>query len=92
NSSIRSPEGQNLSYFHFHRSKVIYMHKHFNFLKRSIVRIMHILGIFLRMIVLLFRSKFKGGKYQRFLQYREVLKLYFSSREKIIKTKVVNTD
>jgi GT2 family glycosyltransferase len=86
NSSIRSTEGENVFFFNINRSKLIYMYKHFNFLKRNIIRCMHITGIIIRMVILPFREKFKGKKNQKVLQYKRMLLLYFSSHNKLSKS------
>jgi len=82
--SVRSFEGENIYFFHMHRSRIIYFYKHSNFFYRNTVRAMHIAGYFFRLITLPFRKKFKGKEKQKLYQYILILKIYFSSKEKII--------
>lgn len=86
NSSIKSDKGEDVYFFHINRSKLIYMYKHFNFLKRNIIRFLHLLGILVRIITLPFRSKFAGKKMKRFKQYERMFLIYLSGYKSILKS------
>lgn len=86
NSSIRSIEGENIFYFNFNRSKLLYMYKHFSFLKRNIIRFMHIAGILSRLILLPLRKKFSTNKNQKKTQYKKMLNLYLSGYKNIVQS------
>lgn len=78
-SSVRSLEGENTYYYHLNKSKIIYMEKHFNFLKRKSIYLMHITGTVLRMLTLYIRPKFHDKRNQKFKQYKVILNLYLTS-------------
>lgn len=86
NSSVQSCEGENIYFYNTHRSKMIYFYKHFNFFKRNIIRLMHISGILIRISVLHVRASFTGKKEQKMFQYRKMLKVYFSNKNKLFKS------
>jgi len=79
-SSVKSIEGENVYFYHMCRSKIIYMKKHFNFLKRKSITIMQITGVYMRILTLKFRDKFEGKKEQKYTQYRKMLELYFGGK------------
>ncbi|MBV6479464.1 MAG: N-acetylglucosaminyl-diphospho-decaprenol L-rhamnosyltransferase [Ignavibacteria bacterium] len=78
-SSVRSYEGENLYFYHMNKSKILYMQKNFNSFKRIVITIMHITGIFFRIIFLYLRPKFFGKREQKFNQYKGMLNLYINS-------------
>ncbi len=78
-SSIKSVNGENIYYYHMHKSKIIYMKKHFNFILRNTVRVMNIAGVTLRMLFLPVRNKFYGKKEQKLSQYKKMLSVYFNN-------------
>jgi len=86
-SSVKSFEGENLYYFHMTRSKLIYYYTHANILKRSVIRLMLIIGLFFRIVNLPLRRKFKGKKLQKFYQYQMIMKLYISNYKHILNSK-----
>lgn len=90
-SSVRSYFGENLYYFHMARSNLIYMYKHFGFLKRNLARSFHVLGILFRMVLLPFRFKFRNKKLQKYEQYWFVLHLYLKSEKNVYASKLVDT-
>jgi GT2 family glycosyltransferase len=86
NSSIQSYEGENIYFYNLHRSKMIYFYKHFNFFKRNFIRLMLIFGVLIRFIVLNMRSSLSGKKEQKMFQYRKMLKVYFSNKNKLFRS------
>jgi len=75
-SSVCSSGGDNIYQFNLHKSKLIYMKKHFNLFTRNIIRIAYILGFLIRIIVLPFRKKFKSFKINKFKQIIKILIIY----------------
>jgi len=86
-SSIKSNRSENLYYFNMYRSKLIYMYKHFNFVKRNIIRYTYIICILMRLVFLFFRIKFYGKKRLKRIQYRFILKILSCSKDKLLKQK-----
>lgn len=84
NSSVKSENGENIYYYHFNRSKLIYMYKHFGFFKRNFIRSLMLLGIFLRMAALYVRSRYKYKRTQKMLQYKKMLRIYFSNYRQLL--------
>lgn len=80
-SSIKTSQDENVYHIHMHKSKILYMKKHFNFFKRNIITFMHITGILMRMILLPVRDRFSGNKEQKSYQYKKMLALYFNSEK-----------
>lgn len=80
-SSVRSIEGENLFYYQMTRSNLIYCYKHFGFMKRNLIRGIHISGIVMRVLGLLFRRDFKNCRRQKFHQYLVKLKQYMFTRK-----------
>jgi GT2 family glycosyltransferase len=85
-SSVRSFEGENLFYFHSHRSKMIYMYKHYNFFKRNLLRILNIVGITFRILTLPFRIKFINKKKQKLTQYVFMIKFYLINKTRVVRS------
>jgi GT2 family glycosyltransferase len=75
-SSVRAIEGDEIYNLNMHRSKIIYMYKHWNFINRNIIRISYIIGFFIRILVLPFRKRFRRSKVKKFKQHLIILKLY----------------
>lgn len=75
-SSVRTIEGDETYNLNMHRSKIIYMYKHFNFINRNIIRSSYLLGVLIRFLVLPFRKKFRGYKFKKFKQLLIILKIY----------------
>lgn len=87
-SSIRTFKGENIYYYHMTRSHLLYSYKHFGFLMRLNIRILHLLGIVLRILLLPFRSDFTEKRAQKLLQYCTKFKQYaFYGKNKLIKSK-----
>ncbi|MBI5401963.1 MAG: glycosyltransferase family 2 protein [Ignavibacteriae bacterium] len=84
-SSVRSFKGENLYYYHMTRSRILYYILHKNIFFMFIFRIMHISGLLFRISILGFRKTFTGKKKQKFYQYKFMLKLFFSTKNKIKK-------
>jgi GT2 family glycosyltransferase len=84
-SSVRSFEGENFYYFHMHRSKILYYYKNAIFIKRNLIRLMHIIGFLFRLLFLPFRRRFKLKKYQKLYQYVMLIKIYLSLKSQILK-------
>jgi GT2 family glycosyltransferase len=79
NSSISGIEGDNLYYVNIHRSKLLFMKKHFSFLKRNSVRALHIIGFLFRISLIKVRNRYKEVRNEKINQYRIILKLYLSN-------------
>lgn len=86
NASVKSEKGEDIYYYNLHRSKMIYCYKHFNFYKRNFIRIIQIIGVFFRISILYVRASFKGKKEQKMNQYKKMLSIYFSSKEKLFES------
>lgn len=91
-SSIRTYNGENLYYYHMTRSNLIYMHKHFGFLKRNSIRMLYLTGISLRIMSLPLRKKFRGKRKQKLFQYIRNLRQYFSVSNSIYNSKSFRSD
>ncbi len=81
--SVRSYSGENLYYYHMTRSNLIYMYKHFGFVKRNLIRIFHLLGIMIRFLTLPLRSTYTFKKKQKLFQYITKLKQFLSCKKSI---------
>lgn len=86
-SSVRSPQGENIFYYHLNRSNLIYSHKHFSFLMVLIIRLLHVIGYGFRIVSLPLRSRFKNKRKFKFSQYLTILSLYLSPYDKILKAR-----
>ncbi len=82
-SSIRSYQGENLYYYHMTRSYLLYMYKHFSFLKRSILRIIAITGILFRSVTIIFRKDYSKKRMQKYSQLYTKFRQYVSSENKL---------
>jgi len=83
--SVRSFKGENLYYYHMTRSRILYYYLHKNIFFNLIFRIMHISGLLFRISILGFRKTFTGKKKQKLYQYKFMMKLFFSTIDKIKK-------
>ncbi len=86
NSSIKSDFGEDIYFFQIHRSKLIYFYKNSGFTKRNIIRLFHITGIIMRILILPLRNKFKYKRRKKLSQYIRMLKLYLSGYEGILES------
>lgn len=86
-SSVRSPQGENIFYYHLNRSNLIYSHKHFSFLMVLTIRLLHAIGYGFRIVSLPLRSRFKNKRKFKLSQYLTILSLYLSSYDKILKAR-----
>jgi GT2 family glycosyltransferase len=84
NSSVKSEEGEDIYFYHLNRSKMIYSYLHFGFLKRSILRLLNVIGILLRIGTLGFRKRYKGIEKRKMQQYRSMLRIYASGRNRLL--------
>jgi len=85
-SSIKTYSAENLYYYHMTRSNLIFMYKHFSGFKRNLVRCFHILGIFVRIILVPFRNRFAHKRKQKLKQYIVKCKQYMSTKDNIFRS------
>jgi len=76
NKSTKGGGDDSLFYINLYRSKLIYMKKHMNFIKRNIFRLMHIISFFIRTITLAFRVKDKKNRHVKLSLYKKILRIY----------------
>lgn len=89
-SSIRSYHGENLYYYHMTRSYLLYMYKHFSFVKRSILRVIAVIGIFWRAVTIIFRKDYSKKRMQKYSQLYTKLCQYTYSENKLKNGKYYN--
>lgn len=75
-SSVALEDGDNIYQYNIHKSKLIFMYKHFSIIDRIIVRAGYIAGFLFRIMILPFRSKFEGHKTNKLVQLSNLLKFY----------------
>ena len=83
--SIGTVKSENIYYFNMMRSRLIFIHKHYNFFKRFIIRSMLFTGYLLRKIVLNIRRKFNDKRAVKNFQYSFTLKLLMSKTRTVEK-------
>ncbi len=87
--SVRTFNGENLYYYHMTRSNLIYMYKHYSFFKRNLIRVLHLVGIAIRVFTLPFRKIYSSKRKQKLKQYKTKFKQFLSSKDSIYKKKYV---
>ncbi|MDD5363156.1 MAG: glycosyltransferase family 2 protein [Ignavibacteria bacterium] len=80
NTSTKSVNGDIFYYSNLYKSKLIFINKHYSFLKRNLIRFIHVFGIFGRLSLLMFRDKYRHTRkeYARF--YKQILELYITNK------------
>ncbi len=87
-SSVSSFKGENLFYYHLTRSNLIYMYKHFNFIKRNLIRGIHLIGILVRILALPIRRNYSEKRRQKLFQYIWKTKQFLSTKRQIFKNEI----
>lgn len=75
-SSVRDNKSQRVYYFYMHKSKKYYLSKYFSWYKRMFIISMYIIAYLSKIIMLPFRSKFKGERLIKFEHYCIILGVY----------------
>lgn len=73
-SSVRSDEGTDVYLYNMHKSKIMFMNKHYSFIKRNFIRLLYIHGMIIRIITNPFRKDNLFNQRQAF----NVLKMYLN--------------
>jgi GT2 family glycosyltransferase len=79
--SVKSDKGDDIYHFYMNKSKMMYYYLYFPFFKRNILRILLLIGLFLRIIALLPRTSFPN-KRKKFKQYYFMLYYFIGSRKR----------
>jgi GT2 family glycosyltransferase len=83
-SSINEFDGIDFYNYNMHRSKIIYMYKHFGFISRNIVRMFYITSYFLRIFFLPLYIKERNSKFNLFKRILATIFIYFKTRNYFI--------
>jgi GT2 family glycosyltransferase len=75
-SSIQNPDGHKIYDYHFNKSRMLYLHKHFGFYKRNLIRLFFILSNILRILYLPFNFNQKNKRKYYFRRVVNTLSIY----------------
>lgn len=81
NTSTKQDNDDSVYYYNINKSRLIYHRKHSGILKRSFVKLIHLFGFILRLLILNFRSRYSEMKNIKRLQYKKLIKYYTTGIE-----------
>ncbi len=76
NTSTKAGTDDSVYYLNMYRSKLIYYKKNSSFIKYNFVRYLHLIGFYLRLFFVKFRSRYSETKELKQVQYKNIIKYY----------------